>query len=88
MVVDVIAPVIVAALVSGNDTVGVIDTPWTSKIVQLRQRRHDAFEQLAAPYASVASVHGRVDHPDGVVPAHERGHDHGVDHVHVNVHET
>ena len=83
--VDVIDPVAVAALVSENETVGVIDTPWTSKIAQFRQRRHDAFEQLAAPHPSVASVHG-VDHAHGVVPVHERGHGHGVDHVHVHVH--
>jgi hypothetical protein len=33
---------------------------------------------------SLADVHG-VDHGHGVVPDHERGHEHGVDHAHVHV---
>ena len=46
VIVDVIAPVMVAALVSGNDTVGVIDKPWTPKIDQFHKHRHGAFDQL------------------------------------------
>jgi hypothetical protein len=44
--VAVIAPVIVAALVNGNDTVIVIAPRGRSRIDQPGQHRHDTFKQL------------------------------------------
>jgi hypothetical protein len=111
--VDVIAPMIVAALVNGNEAVGVIDKPWTSRIDQLRRPHRDALDHSIPRAQSLASISDSierwctssfwkwsmlegsadptrrllvrsrlVDHPDDVVPVHERGHHHGGDHVH------
>ncbi len=46
VIVTVVAPVIVAALVNGNDHVAVIDAVDDLWIDQLRQHRDDTLEQL------------------------------------------
>jgi hypothetical protein len=62
-------PVIVAALVNGNDTVGVVDAV-----------NGHATREAGATVA--ADVVDGVEHVHDFVPVHERGHDHGDGHDH------
>ncbi|HKP59457.1 MAG TPA: hypothetical protein VJV78_22195 [Polyangiales bacterium] len=84
---DVIDPVIVAALVSGNDIVILIgsrgqqpaeERPAMSGQQQGKTPVHET--KMSEPWSSTGS-----EHAHGVVPAHERGHDQGL--AHVNVHD-
>src|SRR5262245_40083289 len=70
---------IVAALALGNDTVRAIDT-----VSDNASGRSDCWN--AAWWRCREFVAHGVDHPHGVVPERERGHDHGVDHTHAHGH--
>jgi hypothetical protein len=65
MIVAVAAPVMVAALVSWNDIVDVIDTARRSRLDELRSHGHDALKRLDAAFVQLAFdevgvlVHGR-----------------------------
>ena len=102
VIVAVNAPVIVAALVNGNDIVAVIDavddqgsTSFVSMATMLCDQdmgnRSADIYSAPGPALKMVRVHG-VDHGHGIVPVPERGHDHGRAHVHghdhANVHLT
>ena len=72
---DVIDTLIVAALVNGNDTVGVID------IVDDSHRPTG----MRGSGCTRKVVNG-VDQDHDVVPVHERDHDHGRDHANADGH--
>jgi hypothetical protein len=101
----VIDPLIVAALVSGNDAVEVIDTvdedatgrseqPIARACSTPRSSMYtgaDRIARLGTPWrcwrADRSLIVQGIDHLHGVVPAHERGHDQGVDHDHDHDHD-
>jgi len=73
----VIAPVIVAALVNGNGTVGVIDAVNDGPMGKEQLRRSaQSIPQSIADQANRSVIVG-VDHDHGVVPVPERDHGHG-----------
>jgi hypothetical protein len=79
VVVGVIAPVVVIALVNGNDIVDLIDA------VNDSAQPFGGVAPTSLPGRAARSDHG-VGHAHGVVPVHERGHDHGTDHAHDHAH--
>ena len=75
---DVIASVIVAALVNWNDTVEVTGPLDAQDSIA----SEDLGTSIAFGGAWRCARAAGLDHDQGVVPVHERGHDHGKDHVH------
>ncbi len=84
VVVVVTAPVIVAALVNGNDIVDVFDTVDGSGIDEPRQRSDEGLECVVAEFAPLVSLTASIT-AHGFVPVHERDHVHAADHEHGNV---